>query len=111
MKGSTMGKSLKEKLEHLSPERRQKIEKESQLLIAEEMVRQKLRLALQITQEQMSSVNISQMENRHDLMLSILQKCIVDMGGELRVVVEFPNHPPINILDISEIEDSESKAS
>jgi hypothetical protein len=33
------------------------------------------------------------------------------MGGKLPVVVEFPNHPPINILDISEIEDLESKAS
>ncbi|NET74350.1 MAG: transcriptional regulator [Sphaerospermopsis sp. SIO1G2] len=106
-----MGKTLKEKLEQLSPERRKKIEAESKLLIAEEMVRQQLKLALKLTQEQMSSVNSSQMENRSDLMLSILQKCIVDMGGELRLIVEFPNHPPINILDISEIGELESKAS
>lgn len=51
------------------------------------------------------------MENRTDLMLAILRKYITEMGGELRLVVEFPNHPPINILDISEIEELESKAS
>lgn len=106
-----MGKTLKEKLEQLSPERRQKIEEESKLLMAEEMARQQLRLALKLTQEQMSEVTVSQMENRTDLMLAILRKYITEMGGELRLVVEFPNHPPINILDISEIEELESKAS
>lgn len=44
-----MGKTLKEKLEQLSPERRKKIEEESNLLIAEEMTRQQLRLALKLT--------------------------------------------------------------
>ncbi len=46
-----MGKTLKQKLEQLSPERRQKIEEESSLLIAEEMTRQQLREALK-AQEQ-----------------------------------------------------------
>lgn len=45
------------------------------------------------------------MKNCTDLMLSILQKYITEMAGELSIVVEFPNHPPINILDISEIKD------
>ncbi len=35
-----MGKTLKQKLDQLSPERRQEIEEESSLLIAEEMTRQ-----------------------------------------------------------------------
>ncbi len=56
-------------------------------------------------------VTVSPVENRTNLMLSILQKHITEMGGELRVVVEFPNHPPINILDISEVEELKSKAS
>ena len=49
------------------------------------------------------------MENCTDLMLSLLRKYIADIGGELRLVVEFPNHPPINILDIVEIKELESK--
>lgn len=44
-----MGKTLKEKLDELSPERRKKIEEESNLLITEEMTRQQLRLALNMT--------------------------------------------------------------
>ena len=48
-----MGKTLKEKLEQLSPERRQKIEEESSFLIVEEMTRQQLRQALKLTQKQM----------------------------------------------------------
>ncbi len=35
-----MGKTLKEKLEQLSPERQQKIAEESNLLIAQKMTRQ-----------------------------------------------------------------------
>lgn len=45
-----MGKTLKEKLEQLPLERQQKIAEESNFLIAEEMTRQQLRLALKLTQ-------------------------------------------------------------
>ncbi len=108
-----MGKTLKEKLSQLSPERQQKIAEESDLLIAEEMTRQQLRHALKLTQEQMAELlqvdqgNISRLEQRTDLMLSTLQKYVAAMGGELKLVVEFPNRPPITLVGISEIEESE----
>ncbi|NMG22159.1 helix-turn-helix domain-containing protein [Brasilonema bromeliae] len=111
-----MGRILKEKLEQLSPERRKKIEEESSLLIAEEMTRQQLRLALKLTQEQMAELlqidqgNVSRLEQRTDLMLSTLRKYIVAMGGELRLVVEFPNRPPVTLVGFSEIEESEEGA-
>jgi transcriptional regulator with XRE-family HTH domain len=111
-----MGRTLKEKLETLSPERRQKIEAESSLLIAEEMTRQQLRLALKLTQEQMAELlqvdqgNISRLEQRTDLMLSTLRKYIAAMGGELRLVVEFPNRPPVTLVGISEISELEKDA-
>ena len=105
-----MGKTLKEKLEQLPLERQQKIAEESNFLIAEEMTRQQLRLALKLTQEQMSKLlqidqgNISQMEQNTDLMLSILRKYIADLGGDLRLVVEFPNRPQVTLSGISEID-------
>ncbi|KST63859.1 helix-turn-helix domain-containing protein [Mastigocoleus testarum] len=108
-----MGKTLKEKLEELSPERRKKIEEESQRLIAEEMTRQQLRQARKLTQKQMAELlevdqgNISRLEQRTDLMLSTLQKYIAAMGGNLKLVVEFPNLPPVTLVGISEIEESE----
>ena len=107
-----MGKTLKEKLEELSPERRKKIQEEANLLIAEEMTRRQLRLALKLTQEQMveslqvDQGNVSRLEQRTDLMLSTLRRYIAAMGGELRLVVEFPNRPPVTLVGISEIEQS-----
>jgi transcriptional regulator with XRE-family HTH domain len=109
-----MGKTLKEKLEELSPEERKEIEEEANLLIAEEMTRQQLRLALKLTQEQMAEFlqvdqgNVSRLEQRTDLMLSTLRKYIAAMGGELRLVVEFPNRPPITLVGISEIKEAEA---
>lgn len=105
-----MGKTLKEKLEQLPLERQQKIAEESNFLIAEEMTRQQLRLALKLTQEQMSKLlqidqgNVSQMEQNTDLMLSILRKNITDLGGDLKLVVEFPNRPQVTLSGISEID-------
>ena len=108
-----MGKTLKEKLEELSPERRKKIEEESQRLIAEEMTRQQLRQARKLTQKQMAELlqvdqgNISRLEQRTDLMLSTLHKYIAAMGGDLKLVVEFPNRPPVTLIGISQIEESD----
>ncbi|MBO1063170.1 MULTISPECIES: helix-turn-helix transcriptional regulator [Nostocales] len=74
------------------------------------MTRQQLRLALKLTQEQMSKLlqidqgNISQMEQNTDLMLSILRKYIADLGGDLKLVVEFPNRPQVTLSGISEID-------
>ncbi len=107
-----MGKTLKEKLEELSPEERKEIQEEANLLIAEEMTRRQLRLALKLTQEQMAESlqvdqgNVSRLEQRTDLMLSTLRRYIAAMGGELRLVVEFPNRPPVTLIGISEIEES-----
>jgi len=101
-----MGKTLKEKLEQLPLERQQKIAEESNFLIAEEMTRQQLRLALKLTQEQMSKLlqidqgNVFQMEQNTDLMLSILRKNITDLGGDLKLVVEFPNRPQVTLSGI-----------
>ena len=111
-----MGKTLKDKLEELSPQRRKKIEEESTKLIAEEMTRQQLRQARELTQKQMAEFlqvdqgNISRLEQRTDLMLSTLQKYIAAMGGELKLIVEFPNRPPVTLIGISEIEESDSNA-
>lgn len=108
-----MGKTLKQKLEELSPERQEKIKEESQRLIAEEMTRQQLRQALKLTQKQMAELlqvdqgNISRLEQRTDLMLSTLHKYIAAMGGDLKLVVEFPNRPPVTLIGISQIEESD----
>ncbi|MFN9615455.1 MAG: transcriptional regulator, partial [Dolichospermum sp.] len=65
---------------------------------------------LKLTQEQMSKLlqidqgNVFQMEQNTDLMLSILRKNITDLGGDLKLVVEFPNRPQVTLSGISEID-------
>jgi hypothetical protein len=61
-----MGKTLKEKLEQLSPERRKKIEEEANFLIAEEMLQQQLRTAIELT-HQTNGINSSNEEESVDI--------------------------------------------
>jgi len=70
-------------------------------LIAEELSLRDLRLARQLTQEklgeklQIRQESISRLEQRSDLHLSTLREVIQAMGGELCLVVEFPDRAPI----------------
>ncbi len=62
---------------------------------------------------QIDQANVSRLEKRTDLMLSTLRKYIAAMGGELRLVVEFPDRPPISLVGISDItalEEAETSA-
>ena len=39
--------------------------------------------------------SVSRLEKRSDLLLSTLRGYVKAMGGELRLVAEFPNRPPV----------------
>lgn len=112
-----MAKTLKEKLEQLPLERRNKIEKRTDELIAEEMSLRDLRQARRLTQERMAKSlkigqeGVSRIEKRTDLLLSTLRDYVTAMGGELRLVVEFPDRPPILLSGISEGEELEETPS
>lgn len=56
---------------------------------------------------QIDQANVSRLEKRTDLMLSTLRKYIVAMGGNLRLVVEFPDRPPVTLVGISDIDELE----
>jgi len=96
-----MGRTLQEKLSQLPQERQDRIKQQAELLIAEELSLRDLRLARQLTQEklaeklQIRQESISRLEQRSDLHLSTLREVIQAMGGELRLVVEFPDRAPI----------------
>ena len=96
-----MAIALKDKIAALSPERQQQIELMTVELIAEEKTLRDLRLALSLTQERMAETlgvgqdSISRLEKRSDLLISTLGSYIKAMGGELRLVAEFPDRQPI----------------
>lgn len=103
--------TLKQKLEHLPVERQEKIESRAAQLIAEEMTLQDLRQALKLTQEKMAELleireeSVSYIENRTDLLLSTLKDYVKAMGGELKLVVDFPDRQSVILSDLSSLED------
>jgi len=98
-----MTKSLKDKMKKLPAKRRQRITARASQLIAEELSLQELRKARELTQERMAELlhirqeNISRLEKRSDLLVSTLRSYIEAMGGNLKVIVEFPEQAPVEI--------------
>ena len=105
-----MTTTLREKLASLPADRQEKIEARAQQLIAEEMSLQSLRRARQLTQEKVADIlnirqaNVSRIEKRTDLLLSTLRDYVQSMGGDLRLVVEFPDSSPIVLSGLGEVE-------
>jgi transcriptional regulator with XRE-family HTH domain len=90
----------------LPPDRQAKIKARAAELIAEEMTLQDLRKAREFTQIRMGELlnmrqeNVSRLERRADLLVSTLQSYIAAMGGELSLVVEFKDRPPVKIAGL-----------
>ena len=105
--------TLEEKLNQLSPERRAKIQSRADQLMVEELSLRDLRLARKLTQEKMAELlkirqeGVSRIEKRSDLHLSTLRQVIQAMGGELRLVVEFPDRPLVVLSGFQETEELE----
>jgi len=109
-----MGATLQEMMDRLSDERREKIEKRSAELIAEEMTLCDLRRARTLTQQRLAEKlkvrqdSISRLEKRSDLMLSTLRGYVAAMGGELVIVALFPDRPPVAISGLAGLDESSS---
>ncbi len=109
-----MATTLREKLASLPIERREQIEAKAQQLIAEEMSLRSLWKARLLTQEKVAELldirqeNVSRIEKRTDLLISTLRDYVGSMGGELRLIVEFPDYPPIELSGFGEVEAEKS---
>ena len=103
--------TLAEKMSRLPESRRRAIDEQAAVLIAEEMSLQAIRRARQMTQATVAEElginqeNVSRLERRTDFLISSLRNYLEAMGGELRLVVDFPDRPPISIAGISDLED------
>jgi len=87
---------------------RKKVEDRAAELIAEEMSLRDLRKARRLTQARVAKKlgitqdSVSRLEQRSDLLLSTLRKAVKAMGGDIRVVAEFPDRAPVVLSELSE---------
>jgi DNA-binding XRE family transcriptional regulator len=102
-----MAMNVNEKIKRLSPARRRKVEARAAELVAEEMTLGELRRARKLTQVRMAKAlgitqdSVSRLEKRSDLLLSTLRKTVKAMGGNLSLIAEFPDRPPVVLSGIS----------
>jgi transcriptional regulator with XRE-family HTH domain len=97
---------IREKIAKLHSAHRKKVAARAAELIAEEMSLRQLRKARKLTQARVAKVlgvtqdSVSRLEKRSDLLLSTLRKTVKAMGGEVRIVAEFPDRRPVGLLDL-----------
>src|SRR5436190_6285593 len=97
-----------DEINKLSPAQRKKVEARAAELIAEEMSLRELRRARKLTQVRIAKSlgitqdSVSRLEKRSDLLLSTLRKTVQAMGGNLSLVAEFPDGPPVVLSGIAE---------
>src|SRR6202521_3540584 len=103
-----MARNVDDIIGKLSPAQRKKVEARAAELIAEEMTLRELRHARKLTQVKMAKKlgvtqdSVSRLERRSDLLLSTLRKTVEAMGGNLSLVAEFPDRPPVVLSGIAE---------
>lgn len=103
-----MATNVNDIISKLSPAQRKKVEARAAQLIAEEMTLRELRRARKLTQVRIAKTlgitqdSVSRLERRSDLLLSTLRKTVEAMGGDLSLVAEFPDRPPVVLSGIAE---------
>lgn len=102
--------SLEEMLQALPEERRRRIEERAAELIAEELNLRAMRRLRKLTQASLSKKlkigqeGVSRIEKRTDLYLSTLRSYVEGVGGELTLMVRFPDRPPVILAGLGEPE-------
>jgi transcriptional regulator with XRE-family HTH domain len=100
--------NVNEIIRKLSPAERKKVEDRAAEIIAEEMSLRDLRKARKLTQARVAKTlgitqdSVSRLEKRSDLLLSTLRKTVKAMGGNVRIVAEFPDRAPVVLSELSE---------
>ena len=103
-----MSRNVNDIINNLSPMQRKKVETRAAQLIAEQMTLQQLRQACKLRQEKVAKSlrigqeGVSKIEKRGDLLISTLRDYVEAMGGQLSLVVEFPDREPVILSGIAE---------
>jgi len=102
--------SLEEMIAREPEERQLWIKQRAAELIAEELNLRAMRRLRKLTQASLSKKlkigqeGVSRMEKRTDLYLSTLRSYVEGVGGELTLMVRFPDQPPVILAGLGEQE-------
>ena len=105
-----MSVNVNEVTRNLNPAERKKVEDRAAEIVAEEMSLRDLRKARKLTQARVAKTlgitqdSVSRLEKRSDLLISTLRKTVKAMGGDVRIVAEFPDRAPVVLSELSEDE-------
>ena len=106
-----MARTLKEKMATLDPARRASVEAEADRLHTEYLTLQELRKAKEMTQVQLAQTRgiqqatVAKYERPSDLLLSTLTSYVEAMGGNLKLMVEFPGKEPVALEGLGDTEE------
>lgn len=104
-----MPRTLDQVIAALPEGERAKIETRAGELVAEEMSLRELRKAIGKTQTavakrlKIGQDAVSKIETRGDMYVSTLRDFIKAMGGELELVAQFPDRPPVRLEEVGTI--------
>ena len=103
-----MSVNVNEVIRKLNSAERKKVEDRAAEIVAEEMSLRDLRKARKLTQARVAKTlgitqdSVSRLEKRSDLLISTLRKTVKAMGGDVRIVAEFPDRAPVVLSELSE---------
>lgn len=106
-----MARTLQDKLSAMDAARRANVEAEADRLHTEYLTLQELRKAKEMTQVQLAETlgiqqaTVAKYERQSDLLLSTLTSYVRAMGGNLKLMVEFPGKAPIALEGLGETEE------
>ena len=103
-----MTTNLNDIITNLSPEQQTRVAQRAKTLIAEEYTLQKLRKSLNKTQIDLATLlgvqqfQVSKWERQEDLPVSKVRELVEALGGNLKLIAEFPGDTPKEIVGLGE---------
>ena len=104
-----MAVNLNDIIANLSPEQQNRIAERAKQLIAEEITLQNLRKSLNKTQIDLATLmgvqqfQVSKWERQSDLPVSKVRELVEALGGNLKLIAEFPGDTPKEIVGLGEL--------
>jgi DNA-binding transcriptional regulator YiaG len=104
-----MTTNLNNIIANLSPEQQTRVAQRAKTLIAEEYTLQKLRKSLSKTQIDVATFmgvqqfQISKWERQEDLPVSKVRELVEALGGNLKLIAEFPDQSPKEIVGLGDV--------